>query len=146
MKNIFKIVLAFVLICFAERLSAQCPTTTITGVSSFCAGNSTLLHSNANANGGTLQSFQWKKNNANISGATDSTYVATSGGNYKVKVTNTNNCSMTSPVFVVTTIALPTANISNSASICEGFTADLAIIFTGTAPWSLTYNDGNNDI
>jgi len=36
----------------------------------------------------------------------------------------------------------PVATISGSAPICEGGTAPIAITFTGTPPWSVTYTNG----
>ena len=45
--------------------------------------------------------YQWYKGSTAISGATKSTYTATSSGNYKVKVTTGSGKSTTSSVFVV---------------------------------------------
>jgi hypothetical protein len=59
-----------------------------------CQGSSKLL----SANNGTGLKYQWKKGNVNIVGATNLTYKATTGGEYKVIVTNINTgCSKTSP-------------------------------------------------
>ncbi|MFI5218285.1 MAG: T9SS type A sorting domain-containing protein [Bacteroidia bacterium] len=71
------------------------PTAAITpsGTISFCAGQSALL--TVSPSGG--YSYQWKKNNANISGAVGATYTAATAGKYKVIVTNnTTGCSKTS--------------------------------------------------
>ncbi|MEP7171234.1 MAG: T9SS type A sorting domain-containing protein, partial [Bacteroidota bacterium] len=46
--------------------------------------------------------YQWKKGNGNIGGATNINYTATTGGTYKVVVTNANTCSKTSAGTVVT--------------------------------------------
>jgi hypothetical protein len=67
------------------------PTATVTpqGPTTFCAGGSVVLA----ANTGTGLSYQWKKGTNFISGATQSNYTATLGGNYRVQVTNSNSCS-----------------------------------------------------
>lgn len=37
---------------------------------------------------------------------------------------------------------IPTATLSGDPVICEGETAQMTVDFTGTGPWSLTYDDG----
>lgn len=65
---------------------------TASGPLSFCSGDSVELSTVAVT--GFL--YQWRKNNNNIPGATSSTYIAKTSGNYKVKVTNTANCTAVS--------------------------------------------------
>jgi hypothetical protein len=48
------------------------------------------------------QTYQWKKNGTNISGATASTYTATQVGTYTVLVGNASGCSVTSNAIVLT--------------------------------------------
>lgn len=81
----------------------------------FCKGGKVIL----NANTGSGLTYQWTKNNINITNATKSTYTATSAGNYAVKITNSNKCSTTSGI---TKVEIPTATISPSGNyaICEG--------------------------
>jgi methionine-rich copper-binding protein CopC len=57
-----------------------------------CNMSSVLLQ----ANSGAGYSYQWEKGNANISGATNQSYSATTKGTYKVIVTNSNGCNKTS--------------------------------------------------
>lgn len=78
------------------------PTATITalGATTICSGSSVTL----SANTGTGLTYQWKKGNANIVGATASTYAATTAGGYKVVVTNANGCTKTSNVINVSVI------------------------------------------
>ena len=65
-----------------------------TGPISFCVGDSVVLSS---VNPGSNLSYQWKKDGANISGATNKTYTAKTAGKYKVRVTDyTNACTATS--------------------------------------------------
>ena len=44
------------------------------------------------ANSGTGLTYQWKRNNVNIAGATNRSYVAKTTGSYSVAVTNLYNC------------------------------------------------------
>jgi peptidoglycan/xylan/chitin deacetylase (PgdA/CDA1 family) len=59
---------------------------------SFCTGGSVTL----SANSGSGISYQWMKDGLNISGATSSIYVASAGGTYRVRETNSAGCSSTS--------------------------------------------------
>lgn len=66
-------------------ITAQGPTT-------FCAGDSVQLKAPLNNN----YSYQWKRNNVNVSGATGNKYQAKIQGSFKVKVTNGNGCTVLS--------------------------------------------------
>jgi hypothetical protein len=79
-------------------ISAASPTT-------FCTGGSVMLTANAG------NSYQWKLNGVNISGAIASTYTATSAGSYTVAVT-TGTCTATSSAVTVTVNTAPTATIT----------------------------------
>lgn len=67
------------------------------GPLNFCQGDSVTFVSTS-VLGNT---FQWKRNNANINGATSFQYIAKSSGNYKLKVTNNYGCIAFSSVFSV---------------------------------------------
>ncbi|HKR04007.1 MAG TPA: T9SS type A sorting domain-containing protein [Bacteroidia bacterium] len=75
------------------------PAATITpqGPTTFCAGGSVVLQ----ANSGAGLTYKWKKGSNFISGATLSNYTATTGGNYRVQVTNSNGCSRVSALVAV---------------------------------------------
>lgn len=75
------------------------PSATITPLGSLdiCLTGSVALQ----ANSGIALTYQWKKNENNIAGATKRIYTATSTGNYTVTVTNSSNCSKTSAVTAV---------------------------------------------
>ncbi|MCF8284022.1 MAG: HYR domain-containing protein [Sphingobacteriales bacterium] len=77
------------------------PTASITagGSTSICMGGSVTLNANTNPN----FTYQWKKNDINISGATAASYVATTAGNYSVTITNLG-CSGTSNPTTVTVL------------------------------------------
>ena len=103
------------------------PSATITaqGPTTFCAGDSVVL----TANSGTGFLYQWKKNNTNISGATNQNYTAKTGGTYKVKVTKTNGCSKISSGKTVT------VNCRNGNMLAA----------ESTSPLSLYPNPNNGD-
>src|SRR5262249_15587365 len=92
------------------------PNATITpqGSLDICLTGSVVLKANNNP-GGT---YKWFKNNAAISGATNKSYTATTVGDYKVKVTNSNGCSKTStPVTVFTSCKFSSDNFTSSAGV-----------------------------
>jgi len=113
------------------------PSATITpaGPTTFCSGGSVTLNAPVAAN----RTYQWKKAANLISGATQSSYTATTGGKYKVIVTNTvTGCSKTTTSATVVTVnALPTATITpqGPTTFCAGGSVVLAAN-TGTG---LTY-------
>lgn len=76
------------------------PSATIaaSGPTTFCLGDSVIFTANA----GPGLSYQWKKDAANIIGATNISYTAKLAGNYKVQVTNQYSCKKTSPGITVT--------------------------------------------
>ena len=96
------------------------PTATITplGSTTFCSGSNVTL----DANTGAGLTYQWQLGGSNIAGATNSSYVATLGGNYTVIVTNASGCSATSAITVVTTTAGPGAIITPAGptTFCTG--------------------------
>ncbi len=65
-------------------------------------------------------------------------------GVYTVVATNPSNlCTTTmNGSQTITTIALPTATISGTTTICSGASANISITLTGNQPWSVTYTDG----
>ncbi|MBS1644722.1 MAG: hypothetical protein JST36_06745 [Bacteroidetes bacterium] len=83
----------------------------------FCNGGSVTL--TATATGAAM--YQWAKNGVNIAGATGTTYVATSTGNYTCTVTATNSCTATSGA---TTVTVNTVNTTvtpqGSLTFCTG--------------------------
>lgn len=85
------------------------------GPTSFCSGGSVLLNSIT----GTGLTYQWKKNNVAISGATNSSYTATTAGSYTVTITNSCGAFTTAAVTVsiISAPAMPGA-ISGPATFC----------------------------
>ncbi len=80
----------------------QQPVITTSSSTTFCNGGSVVLTSSA-TNGN-----QWLLNGIAISGATNTTYMATGAGNYTVQTTNASGCpSIVSTATIVTVNALP---------------------------------------
>ncbi len=96
------------------------PSATITPVGStaLCSGGSVLL----NANTGAGLTYQWQLGGSGIGGATNSSYTASSAGNYTVIVTNAAGCSTTSAVTTVTVGTPPPATITPAGptTFCSG--------------------------
>ena len=103
------------------------PTATLSPQSSttFCQGGSVIL----NATAGSGLGYQWQNSATNIKGATSSSYTASSGGNYTVIVTNSNNCTATSLATSVTVNSLPTvtAVAEGPVTFCQGGSVQLGI-------------------
>ena len=103
------------------------PTPTITGVTSFCAGENSTLNA-----GGGYTNYLWS------GGATTQTINVTAGGNYAVTVANAAGCTATTNK-VITVNALPVPAISGPAGICPGASANL---FAGSYA-SYLWSNGN---
>lgn len=65
----------------------------------------------------TFASYQWYRNAALISGATNNTYTATSNGLYFVKVTNASGCAKNSDTANITTLSVGTIGNSKNLSL-----------------------------
>jgi gliding motility-associated-like protein len=80
------------------------------------------------------------------SGASSATIAADANGTYTVTVTATSGCTSTDAV-QVTTSPTPTVSVSGGGTICAGdLIPDVIINLTGSAPWTVTYNDGSSNI
>lgn len=83
--------------------------------------------------------YQWQKDGAAISGATSSTYTATTSGNYTVVVSNP--CASTTSNIAVVTVNAPLVIISQPSDLTinvENQTASFSAAATG--PGTLTYS------
>jgi hypothetical protein len=120
-------------------VNAPSASITAAGATTFCAGGSVQL----NANTGSGLTYNWRKDGVAISGATSSSYTATSNGVYTVRVTS-NGCQTTSSGVTVTVQSLPAATViaSGSTSFCNGG----SVVLTAPAGSGLSYvwrRDGN---
>jgi hypothetical protein len=92
------------------------------GTNSFC-GSQLLTVPLGSSNG-----YQWKKDGVIISGATSSTYSATTSGSYTCVITN-GSCSSTTSATILNTTIAPSG--TSSQSLAPGSTLN-SIIVTGT--------------
>jgi len=94
------------------------PSTIFTGsgVTSFCNGGSTTL----NTSTGTGYSYQWYRNATLIPSATNSSYTATTSGNYTV-VTTLGTCSRTSTGTNVTVWPNPVVTVAPAVSTIQKY-------------------------
>jgi gliding motility-associated-like protein len=63
-------------------------------------------------------------------------------GTYYIKAVNAEGCYSIKPLQVIIN-PLPGATIRAADSICIGLSTPVQIQLTGSAPWSITYSDGN---
>ena len=122
------------------------------GSTSFCNGGSVSL----NANIGSGLTYQWQLDGNNISGATSSSYTATTSGNYSVIVSN--NCGNSiSNIISVTVASAPgsAGTIAGPTSFCRHSTQTFSVAPVAGATnyvWSvpsqatITYGSGTNSI
>ncbi len=89
------------------------------GPTTFCFGGSVTLYSNCSVGN------QWYKNGVLIPGATGTSYVATTSGNYYVVAGNGSGCSATSNTIYVY------AKITGTSSICVKVCGPCNYIFRG---------------
>jgi hypothetical protein len=106
-------------------------TVTTGGPTTFCTGGSVVL-SASTVSGAT---YQWRRNNANISGATSANYTATLSGSYTV-VRTVGGSSTTSSAVAVTVNALPVLTMSATPA-----NATVSVSASGaTAPYTYLWN------
>jgi hypothetical protein len=103
----------------------------------FCNGDSVKFTTNSGA-----YTYQWYNGNAAINGAVTSTYTAKVAGNYSVKVTNSNGCSVVSSqknVVVKTNPAITITPLGNT-TFCNGDSVKLQSNGVGTYQWRRNNN------
>ncbi|MEO8147148.1 MAG: SBBP repeat-containing protein [Bacteroidia bacterium] len=74
----------------------------------FCAGDSLKLQANVNSS----YTYQWKKGTGNVANGVNPTLYAKTGGTYKVVVTDTNGCSVTSNKLIIYVVSCRQAVIN----------------------------------
>ena len=107
------------------------------------------------ANGATPLSYQWRKNTANISGATSPTYTtpatvaSDNGAKFDVVVSNSVG-STTSNAATLTVSAVPIApSITTqpaNQTVNAGQTASFSVVATGTTPLSYQWQENGSNI
>ncbi len=110
------------------------------GPTSFCSGSNVVLNGSA----GTGYTYQWFNSSNAITGATNSSYTATTSGSYTVRV-SAGSCQSTSPPVVVTVTTTPSASITagGATTFCSGGTVALNAN-TGTGFTYQWFNNGNS--
>jgi hypothetical protein len=109
------------------------PVVTLSGNSTICAGDSTLL---TGTSGGTSQ---WYLNGAPINGATSNTYYASAAGLYNMVKTNVNGCSDSAATGITVTVnPLPSVTyVETQSTVCVTITS---MTLTAGTPGGGTYS------
>jgi hypothetical protein len=111
-------------------------TVTYKGALEFCKGESVVLEVATKE----TYKYQWKRDNSHIIGAINSTYKATTEGNYSVEVTE-SGCSKTSePLAVITKTLNVSTTAESSLTFCEGD----SVILTVSSSAANSYQWKNN--
>ena len=110
---------------------------TSTGTGSICTGASETLSGPTG-----MSSYQWYLGGNAISGATSSSYTASSVGNYSLSVVDANGCSASSTLYSLSAAVPPVATVTNSgnSTLCSGDSTTL------TAPAGMSsylWSDGS---
>lgn len=122
-----------------ETITANAsPSATATAsTTSFCTGATVVL----SANTGSGLMYQWSNSTGIISGETNVTYIATTGGSFKVEVSHVNSCSTVSAPLILTENNLPVAEITvASTTFCSGTSVELISTTGKSYQW---FNGGN---
>ena len=95
----------------------------LSGPKSFCLGDSVVIK----ADTGSGLNYVWKKDGNMITGATSAFYTASTAGNYKVIITNSNSCTDSSANSLITVWPLPDTTVTTSGptTFCLGSTVIL---------------------
>ncbi|MCY7352962.1 MAG: T9SS type A sorting domain-containing protein, partial [Cytophagaceae bacterium] len=123
--------------------------TNSTSTDIICAGASATFTASVTGNNGAV-SYQWQKDNANISGANGNTYATSSGGSYRVIVTDGKGCSATSNAVVVSNSALSVSASAPTDLICPGASVTFSAAVAGNTggvnyQWQNSGNNASND-
>ena len=105
-----------------------------------CQGDSILLYANFKPG----YSYQWRMNQAKISGATDTIYYAKSTATYDLEFTNSQGCIAYSSVVPITVFPLPTVSISSP--ITSSCASNIVLSSTGTSGSIIQWFDGTGAI
>jgi gliding motility-associated-like protein len=104
--------------------SPAAPDITPSGATAFCTGDSVTLHVHAPA----AVTYEWY-HDGQPAGVTASSFVATAGGAYAVKIADENGCTVTGNPQTVTVYALPAAPVITplgATAFCTGGSVTLA--------------------
>jgi len=129
------------------------PTATLSGTNTICDGSASQLTFNLTGTQPFSLTYKDNLNNSTtVTGITSTTYTVnvnpSASRTYTIVSLSDAQCSSLasdlSGSAVVTVNPRPTGVISGTATICNGTSSVLSFVLTGTAPYSLTYNDSQN--
>ena len=110
-----------------------------------CLTNNSFSFTNTTTTqvGVSISSNTWSFGDGTTDLNTNAAHSFLSANTYSVnlRVVASNGCISSKSSFIVVNPA-PTSSISGSQTICSGSTASLALQFTGTQPWNISYSDG----
>lgn len=104
--------------------------TTSSGTITYCTGSGYYLTTISG------YAYQWQKSSVNISGATGQNFTPTSGGTYKVIITDSHGCSKTSSGLAVTQFTSPSPVITGPSAVCVGSSITLSCGSFVSYAWS----------
>ncbi|MES2703376.1 MAG: T9SS type A sorting domain-containing protein [Bacteroidota bacterium] len=108
-------------------------TVTPSGSTALCSGDVVTLDAPTGAG-----AYQWFKDGVAISGETSAAYVASTDGNFTVRVTSAAGCVATSTGTPVVVLATPALTPSGAVNLCTGGTS-LLTVNTGGVTSGITY-------
>ncbi len=124
------------------------PSATVTGNNTICDGTGTDLtftfvgtgpYTYSYSNGtNTFGPFTTPNNPASVTVTPNTTTTYS-----MVSLSDANCVGSVAGSALVTVNPLPSATMSGTASICDGTNTDLTVVFTGTGPYTYSYNDGS---
>jgi gliding motility-associated-like protein len=127
----------------------ELPTASLTGDNTICDGTSTDLTINFTGTGPFTYSYSDGSNtfgpfttSNNPETVTVSPTLTT--GYSLLSIDDANCTGSVSGTADIVVNPLPTATLSGTTQICDGVSTNLSIAFTGTGPFTYTYNDGTN--
>ena len=114
-------------------VNTPAPFITVSGSTTICSGGSINLISSMGS------SYQWSLNGVAIPNATNSSFMASSGGNYSVSLVNSTGCSVSSSEITITVNPIPSPSITanGTTTICPGSTVTLSTASASFYQWKL---------
>lgn len=127
-------------VTITEPATALVPSQTVTNVS--CNGGND--GSVTLGGSGGVPPYTYSFNNSILTST--ATYTGLSVGTYNAYIQDANSC-MIPFTTTITEPAAISATMSGGGTICAGDAIpDISITFSGTAPWTIVYNDGTSNI
>jgi gliding motility-associated-like protein len=126
------------------------PTAALTGTTTVCNGQSTLLSISFSGSAPWSVTYTDGTTPVTVNNILASPYTftvtPTTSKTYTLLAANDSKCAATvadlNSNAVITVNPRPTVSLSGTNAICYGQSATLTLTLTGTAPWNVTYTDG----